>query len=156
MTKTREEYAAMIPDLAERENGARLLEAMLAAERAADEYVEQLSPAQEAAREELFGVYRAKSRDLHAWYDAEMRKLADGAVPLRSAADEAERAYNEAPGGAIEEDDGKALRCALSGAPIYEDDETVDLGGRAILACVLLSQEQIAALTADDETEEAA
>lgn len=112
MTKTKEEYAAMVPDLAERENGAMLYEALAKKEADFDEGVE--------------GVTEA---DVEA----------------------ADEAYNEAPGGAILDGDNGAERCALSGAPLYVTDHSLEINGRYILASLLLDPDQIADLTAEDE-----
>ncbi len=158
MTKTREEYAAMVPDLAERENAARLFEAMKAAERALDEAedppeTEQQRQALDALGEE----HHKRRREINDWYDAEFAKIKGPSQlsDLKRMEQEATDAYNNAPGDAISEDlNDSPIRCALSGAPIYDTDETIDLGGKTILACLLLSQEQIAALTKDDEDEE--
>ncbi len=164
MTMTKDDYLARVPDLQERENAARLFEAMKAAEKALAEATEPPeTPAQTEAIAVLLGERSKKRREVEDWFDVEFAKIRgpDPLDDLERADREAAAAYSEAPGDAIEEDsDGAALRCALSGAPIYETDETVDLGGKPILACVLLTPEQIEALTAeddsDDEIEEAA
>lgn len=155
---TKEDYAAKIPDVAERENAARLFEAMCAAEEAAHQarYAgPAMSPETEAALRELRKTYNAKRDEIHSWFEAEQKRIApEQQCPHEAAAEAAAAAYDAAPGEPIVDDgDEKALRCALSGVPIYETDTTVEIGGKVILASLLLSDEQIEALTADDEEE---
>ena len=152
---TKEDYAAKIPDAAERENAARLFEAMCAAEDAAAAMRWNRPPEVEAALRELRNTYNAKLDELREWFIAEEGRLVpDQTHPLEAAAAAASDAYDAAPGGAILNDvDGVAVRCALSGVPIYDTDQTVDINSKLVLASLVLSPEQIAELTAEDEDE---
>ncbi len=160
---TKEDYLARVPDIDERENAARLFEAMKAAE---VEYRNTPEPGltdeQNAELNALIEEYSKRRQAVYDWYDAERARVWGSTqnAHLEQAQEAATTAYENAPGDPIAEGDDEsiALRCALSGAPIYETDATVEIGGKAILACVLLTPEQIEALTAgdDDEIEEAA
>lgn len=170
MTMTKTDYLARVPDVADREESARLYEAMRAAEhesrRAKD--AQWQAEVSGVAQEELAALrqaYETKRDELSAWLDGERaRILGTGTThEVEAAEDAAISAYEDAPGGSIMEgDDGLPLRCALSGAPLWESDQIVEFGGQSILACVLLSPEQIEALGGgaddedDDEIEDAA
>lgn len=154
---TKEDYAARVPNRAEREHAAQMFEAWQAAELAAwGEPPAAYTADQEAALRPLEAEYQRKRDELYEWYRAEFDRIAPKAVGAkRAAANAAQDAYEQVPGDAITEaDDETALRCALSGVPIYDTDVTMDIGGRTVLACVLLDPDQIADLTADDEEED--
>ena len=166
MTMTKEDYAARVPDLAERENAAALFEAAAAAEDAYERHRQEsfgVEPPEEqvVAMRELRDEYERRRTDLAMWFEGERQRIV-GVTELdrlEKAADAARQDYENAPGDAVvEDDDGeRAVRCALSGAPIFESDETVEIFGRHVLACVLLTPEQMAALAAekhDDEDDE--
>lgn len=94
-------------------------------------------------------------------YAAKVPDLADRMESARlfAAIDEAARAaresYLDGAGGTILEDDcGDPVCCALSGAPIYETDEIIEIGDNTILAALFIPDGVIAQLRGDDETEE--
>lgn len=159
----REDYAARVPDLAERENAAALFEAAAAADEAYERHrraswgVEKPQE-QVVAMRELRDEYERRRTDLAMWFEGERQRIV-GVTELdrlEEAANAAHQAYQEATGGAMLEDDdgGRAVRCALSGVPLYEQDEIIEIGGKQILATVLLTPEQISALTAEDHEDE--
>lgn len=127
-----------------RRNALALHKAWRAAEQAYDESDEpvgdNLPPEGEAELRAVDADYYARSgalRDEHrAKYDATRAKYAKPASPFKAAADEAERAYMDAPGEALlEDDDGNAVICAKSGFPIWEGEYifTNDYDGKAVL-----------------------
>lgn len=153
MAMTKDDYRARVPNIDERENAARLYEAMKAAEQALADA--DRPPELTLAINELVAERDRKRLELNDWYNAEFAKIrGPGTIgDLERADAEAARAYVDAPGDPImenDDDESVAARCALSGAPIYETDETVEIGGKLILTCVLLTPEQIEALTSDD------
>ena len=154
---TKEDYAAKVPNRDERENAARLFDAWHVAETAAwGEPAGIYTAEQEAALGQLNAEYERRRNELYEWHQAERGRIELNDVgPLRAAADAAHNAYQEAPGDAVTETEGEvALRCALSGVPIYDTDVTMEVGGKTILACVLLDPDQIADLTAEDDEDE--
>ncbi len=123
------------PDDAEiRRNALALHKAWRAAETAyneSDETGDDLPPDGEAELRAADSDYYAKSGELRKEHNAKveaiMAKYARPTPSLKSAADEAERVYLDAPGEAIrEDDDGNAVICAKSGVPIFETDEVVE------------------------------
>lgn len=116
-----------------RRNALALHKAMRAAEDAygkSDE-TDRLPPEGEAELRAVDADYYARSgalRDEHrAKYDAVMAKYAPPGTTLKSIWEGAERAYMDAPGDALaENDDGDAVICAKSGLPIFETDEVVE------------------------------
>lgn len=134
------------PDDAEiRRNALALHKAWRAAERAYDESDERLSddlpPEGEdeirAADAEYYEKSSALRKEHSAKVDAIMAKYAKPTPTLKSAADEAERAYMDAPGEALrEDDDGNAVVCAKSGLPIWETDYVVASdNGKVVVLC---------------------
>lgn len=116
-----------------RRNALALHKAMRAAEQAygdSDE-TDSLPPDGEAELRAVDADYYARSgalRDEHrAKYDAVMAKYARPGTTLKSIWEGAERAYMDAPGEALrEDDDGNAVICAKSGFPIFETDRIVE------------------------------
>ncbi len=156
------EYESRVADLAERENAVKLYEAMVKANDALWEAqrahrTTAETPEQVEAVSALWKQYDTKRHDLTAWYDAELAKIngPNPCVDLEKAAEAAAAAYNDAPGYALDSYGDEVERCALSNAPLYEGDEVLEIGDKKILACVLLSDDQITTLTAEEEEEDA-
>ena len=152
---TREDYAAKVTDMAEREENARLFLAMRETEDALEKA--QLVEDDPPGLTEVYMAYRQKVREAELWYDAERAKLLQDSPSsaLNAAAVAALAAYNDAPGGAIEESgEGGVLRCALSGAPLCSNDETIDIGGHEVLMSLFVPADVIEALRGSDEPED--
>lgn len=159
MTMIKEDYAARVPDRAEREEAARLFDAMCAAENAVHDVGRRnrppFAPEVEAALRDLRRIYAEKSTELRQWFDTEEARIVpDEQSPLDAAAEAACAAYEAAAGDAVLSDvDDIVIRCALSGVPLYDTDHTVEINSKLVLASLVLSPEQIELLTADDEDE---
>lgn len=161
---TKDEYRARIADIAEREEGARLYLAMKVADEAFDQAYQNdrfESPEVSAGIDELNCERRRRQQELDVWYDAEYTRIAgpDPMANARNAADAALTAYHDAPGSAIaEDDDGGVMRCALSGVPLYDDDDTITIGEATVLAALFVPGDVIAELRDDgeDDIEESA
>lgn len=165
---TREEWAAMVPDIDERELSARLFTALSEAEAAVEEAEKAVDDAASGVFADIEAAYRAEVYEARLRRDkkiSEVKDFAPAKVAALAAWDVAETAYYDHPGRSILTDDTEQpMRCMLSGVPLYEDDVTFPVGGRHILAALFLSPEDVAALAEeiaaegdeDDETSEGA
>ena len=130
------DWSAVIPDLAEREEAVRLYVAMVSANEAASASTPDESDASDDQRAQITAIedeYDRKQQELEAWFDgARKRVLASGNADLALLNDYAlvaRQKYADPPTPALAlDDDENPVRCAKSGAPIYEDDEFVEDG----------------------------
>ena len=133
MTGTKD-WSTIIPDLAERQEAARLYRAMVAAENEADERMPSeldATPEQAAALRAVRSEFAAKSIEIDAWNASQTRRILCQDDPeiaaMNAQAEAAHRAYSDHPGDAILTDDnGEPRVCGASGAPLYESDEVVE------------------------------
>jgi hypothetical protein len=147
-----------VPDRDEREEAARLF---VIAEAAREEYwkvqisSKDLTNDQRSEMEALSEEYRRRQDETRKWYDGEREKILveDPRLgKLIMASEIACRAYDEAPGGAIVDNgDGDAARCAISGVPLYDDDVVLEINGKQLLASLLLPDDVIEHLAVDEE-----
>lgn len=161
---TKDEYAAKVSDLAEREEAAKLFEAFAAAATAYEAAFndDSLTPEQNAQLDAEYDKFRSSRMKLEAEYDAAVTALrasfgsnADVAR-LKADKESTERAYHDHPSSAVmTEDDETVVRCALSGAPLYDDDDVVEYGDHRILAHLVIPGHLID-VEADVEIEDAA
>lgn len=147
------DYASRIPDREDRENAARLYEALAAAEEALDEaYISVGQSAEHAkAREDLAAAYEAKKKELSDWYFAESRKLEGSFADLQSTVDAARAAYEGSPGYAVDAVFGKVSRCAVSNVPLWEGDNLIEINGKSVLMELFVPADVVAMLEADDD-----
>lgn len=162
---TTEDYASKIHNMAERLEAARLFTAMIAAEQVLrDAQFEKLGPTTTPEQDEqiadIHTEYNRRVNEISDWFDAEIKKIKgpDPLAVIRQERDAASDAYDKAPGDAILEDDsGDPVLCALSGAPIYETDEIIEVGKSTVLASLFIPAgvlEMLRGETDEDEAEE--
>ena len=140
------DYSDRVPDIAEREEAARLLVAFCEAEErsantAFGEYDAPTSEKLAAVHAEFSSAVAAATNVRDAAIDEILKD--DGAASLhmaaKKAAADALARYNEHPIELEEDDYCQPLLCALSGIPITTSDRTVtiDATGKTVLAAVL-------------------
>ncbi len=165
-TMMKDDYAAKVTDLAEREEAARLFEAFAKASTAYDATFndDSLTEEQNAQLDAEYDKFRAARLKLEAEYDAAVTTIRSSfggnadVARLKAEKESTERAYHEHPSSAVlTEDDEAVTRCALSGAPLYEDDDVIEYGDHRILAHLVIPDHLIEVEDeADVEIEDAA
>lgn len=141
-----------VPDADIRRQAAALYMAWYKADQAYDAHVEahdtmRLSDDVEARIAAIEDACHAQVHVLRAASESEISAIREAAVPgsaaieaqLKAVADAASDAYDEFDSSAIELDaDGHPVLCALSGVPIFEDDEVLrDDAGQVVLRSVV-------------------
>lgn len=157
-------WAAKVTDMAEREEAVRLFEAVEAAQEALKEasydYRLQIMNAGEAVKNQIKEInrdYRARIFELDAWKSNAIAQALGrpSLAELEAAETAAQAAYEEVPGEILESDvSGRAARCALSGAPLYYDDPTIEIGDHLVLRCLAIPADIAAELEGDSEDSE--
>jgi hypothetical protein len=158
MMTTRDEFAARVPDAAQRREALALFQAMVAAELARDESGEfkaveaKYQPILDAARND----YHKRIKEI-----TDQREVELAAQPLHVACEAAEKAWQDLPTSEYEcGHDDEPILCALSGLPIFEDDAVVkdpETGERVLKVClgVPLDEDDGMAFVFDDEVKPA-
>ena len=156
------EWADRIQDWDERFAVLGLYDAQIAAGEALSDAMEnsprvdgldvKLAPLQEE--------YDRRLNELRAWYDTERSKIAGdrGWVSQERAYHDAREAYDDAPPLLVDED-GDVTLCAISGAPLYEDDVVIEIGEHTVLASIYVPDEvfdHLMPAEADERMDEAA
>lgn len=147
------DWSEAISDWNERMAALAAYEALAAAERSladaqfeatsGDDLDERLAP--------IEAEYQRRLGDLRAWYHA-AREAATGErgwAEQEAAVEHAREAYYAHPELMI--DDDEAITCAVSGAPLYEDDIAIEVGDSWILASVYVPTEVIERLLLADQ-----
>lgn len=85
----------------------------------------------------LHAEYDRRLGELRAWYDAEHARRAGerGWAAAERAYHVARAAYDEARP-LLVDDEGEVVLCAVSGAPLYEDDIVIEVGSHVVLAAI--------------------
>lgn len=121
-------------DAEKREEAARLYEIAADAKTALHELDHGEHSAEvNAAVNVLLAIKRAKERDIHMQYSAEIHRIYEAepvspeVVAVRTASKAADLAYEafDAPS-VMTDGEGEVVRCAKTDVPIFEDDEVVD------------------------------
>lgn len=155
-------YAARVPDYEQRVEAARLYTRWKEAERIADDIesgdVSLITPEKRRQLDALEDQQHVERRALAEAHQTARRALIgggdEGLADARAAALRAEEAYNAHTTPPVHGDwDGTVYTCALSGAPLYEDDVTAEIEDKTILASLFLPSDAIDALLGDEEEE---
>lgn len=152
------DYAGLVHDLAERQEALRLYQE---AERTEAEVnkIRATHSGREVSNEALVAheqEYRRRMTELTEWSAAEVRRI-EGPQPwdaAEEAHDKANAAYNEHPTPPLLDDNDGPIVCALSGAPLYDNDVTIEVGGKTVLAALFVPQDVLASLAAEDDEED--
>lgn len=154
------DWSETISDWDERMAALAAYEALAAAERSladaqfeatsGDDLDEKLAP--------IEAEYQRRLGDLRTWYHA-ARGAATGKPgwsEQEAAVERAREAYDVHPELMLGDDE--VVTCAISGAPLYEDDVIIEIGDSAVLADVYVPAEVIERLLSapQNELEEAA
>ena len=151
------DYASRVPDLAERQEALRLYQEAERTQAEADK-VRANSPDGPTETEAWLAFdkeYRRRQQELTDWSEAERRRI-EGPQPWDAAqeiADKANAAYNDHPTPALLDDSDGPIFCALSGAPLYDNDVTIEIGDKTVLASLFVPPDVLAALAIDDGEE---
>lgn len=154
-TKTQEAYAAQVPDMAVRLEAARLWETLVKASEARAEVDSSGVPEELVSQlDDAEAVYSEACRQaLIARNEAIDRLMGPINRAVVEAEDAAQDAYDQHEGGAVlTDDDDEVIRCALSGAPLYEDDVVLETpyGNFKILASVVLPEDVLSQISDED------
>lgn len=152
------DYASRVHDLAERQEALRLYQEAERTQAEADKVrANSLAAPTEAEAWVAFDKeYRRRQQELTDWSEAERRRI-EGPQPwdaAQEAADKAEAAYNAHPTPPLLDDSDGPIVCALSGAPLYDNDITIEIGGKTVLASLFVPPDVLASLAAYDGEED--
>lgn len=105
--------------------------------------------------DELYEEYKRKLEDARRWYDHKIAAM-DGNAEALAACKDAQTAYFAAPLTIRENDEGEPIMCAVTRAPIMEEDEVVETeSGALILASAFIPRSILDQFKdADDEADE--
>lgn len=121
-----------IMDMDERRHAARLLNAYVDANQAYEETADTAPAMTEAQIERVNAItreYQRRVEDARIWREEEMARIAPDHPELAAAeraADEAHAALDELPRRLMEDDEGRPVICAKSGAPIWDDEPVLE------------------------------
>lgn len=152
------DYASRVHDLAERQEALRLYQEVARTEAEVGQ-IRANSPSPQTIDEawlQFDKEYRRRQHELTEWSEAERRRI-EGPQPWHAAqeiADRAEAAYHAHPTPALLDDNDGPIVCALSGAPLYDNDVTIEVGGKTVLAALFVPQDVLASLAAEDDEED--
>lgn len=152
------DWAEKVPDWDERQAVLGLYERQVEAEHALSAALSEAPavPGLDDKMAEIQEEYERRAADLRDWRE---RALAEASGEKSWAAQE--RIYNElretyeAGPELVLDGDGNVEFCAVSGAPLYEDDITIDVGSSSILASVFVPEDILQQLRDEDEGEDA-
>lgn len=151
------DYASRVHDLAERQEALRLYQEAERTEAEANK-IRANSPSPQPAEVwlEFNKEYHRRQQELTDWCEAERRKIEGPQLwhAAQEIADKANAAYNAHPTPPLLDDNDGPIVCALSGAPLYDNDVTIEVGGKTVLAALFVPQDVLASLAAEDDEED--
>ena len=153
---THEDYAARVPDRDVREEAARLWGNLVTASEAradaegvdmSDDVRTELAAADAAYQEAVAAAQRIHSETCN-------RLMGPAIATAQAAEDAAQAAYDQHEGlSVLVDDDDEVIRCALSGVPLYNDDQVLETpdGNFKVLASLVLPDFVLAQIREEDE-----
>ncbi len=145
-----------IPDMSERQYAAKVvMEYADLSERMLDVVEPERTDEQLNQMNAVSVEYQKRLRELQEWRDTELERIApvaDDHKEERAAFDAAHDAYEGLPRRILEDADGRPMTCALSSAPIWDDEAVLEGGDSVVvLRCLVLEDEDVDGNDVDEE-----